>query len=772
MKSYLFVLCMVALLSAEAKDYYVAIGGDDNNPGTLEKPFQTIQKAADVMVAGDICYIGEGLYEETIKPASDGVTFKAMAGATVEITAYQKVTNWQVYQGKIYVAQLSWDLGDENQVVFDQMLMNLARWPNKTNFNPFDLEALAATGNNSSISHNDIPDLNWENGGVLFFLGRSRWTSWRTPVTGSSAGMVNFETLSDDWQYGGSHSPSNGGEFFLMNILEALDSDGEWYIDRTAKKVYFQAPGGANPATGETLVRRRTTGFDLSGRTNVTLDNLTISGGNINLRNANGCVVKNCQILYGNHTIASTRAAFVGNASVELNDNSQNNTIYRNNIQWGAANGVVLKGNNNTIDNNYIGNFNYLGSYATPVELRGSNDLTRNEIFNAGRDGIRGGGNGSNCGYNDIHHTNLINDDCGGIYTCCGTFNNTRLHHNWIHDITSRNENFNSYKATGIYLDNSTKNVIVDHNVLWNLEWACIQINWEGTNLLIYNNTLWSNDGPESRSMGRWVNGFDFFNVQVYNTLANQEEFHASDEQNSVVYNLEDDPFENYDHRIFVPKSGSKAIDAGKVIPGYTNGYLGAAPDAGAYERGGELWTAGPDWELGPPVNATGINITPESLTLGPGELGYLIPVFIPANASDKSLIWQSDDENIVTVDEKGMLTTHSEGTATISATTNDGAFTALVRVTVTSQVTGIENMADNNVINIYPNPTAGRTTIHRGQQSFNDFMLLDLKGQVVEKGLVLRHQKTLDLSHLSPGTYLLVLFGKQRKIQQKVVLK
>ncbi|MEL6593065.1 MAG: T9SS type A sorting domain-containing protein, partial [Bacteroidota bacterium] len=182
--------------------------------------------------------------------------------------------------------------------------------------------------------------------------------------------------------------------------------------------------------------------------------------------------------------------------------------------------------------------------------------------------------------------------------------NNTRIHHNWIHDIASRNEHFESYKGTGIYLDNSTEDVIVDHNVLWNLEWTCIQINWAGKNLLMYNNTLWSNSGPRSASMGRWVNGYTFTNVQLYNTLANEGTFHASDEQNSVALGLNTNPFEDRDNNNYTPKANSSAVDAGKVIPGYTDDFIGAAPDVGAYERGGDVWVAGPDWELSTPTTS------------------------------------------------------------------------------------------------------------------------------------------------------------------------
>ena len=33
--------------------YWVSVNGKDSNPGTQEKPFRTIQKAADMATAGD-----------------------------------------------------------------------------------------------------------------------------------------------------------------------------------------------------------------------------------------------------------------------------------------------------------------------------------------------------------------------------------------------------------------------------------------------------------------------------------------------------------------------------------------------------------------------------------------------------------------------------------------------------------------------------------------------------------------------------------------------
>lgn len=44
--------------------YYVAKSGSDRNPGTKNCPFLTIQRAADVAVAGDTVIVHEGVYRE------------------------------------------------------------------------------------------------------------------------------------------------------------------------------------------------------------------------------------------------------------------------------------------------------------------------------------------------------------------------------------------------------------------------------------------------------------------------------------------------------------------------------------------------------------------------------------------------------------------------------------------------------------------------------------------------------------------------------------
>ena len=61
---------------ASAADYYVAPTGSDSNAGTLAAPFATLQKGADIAVAGDTVYIRGGTYNITTpKAAGAGLTF-------------------------------------------------------------------------------------------------------------------------------------------------------------------------------------------------------------------------------------------------------------------------------------------------------------------------------------------------------------------------------------------------------------------------------------------------------------------------------------------------------------------------------------------------------------------------------------------------------------------------------------------------------------------------------------------------------------------------
>lgn len=63
MKTLLFVL-LLSFCSVFSKNYYVSTNGDDNNNGSNQFPFRTIQKSANIVESGDTVFVLSGVYED------------------------------------------------------------------------------------------------------------------------------------------------------------------------------------------------------------------------------------------------------------------------------------------------------------------------------------------------------------------------------------------------------------------------------------------------------------------------------------------------------------------------------------------------------------------------------------------------------------------------------------------------------------------------------------------------------------------------------------
>lgn len=82
-------------------------------------------------------------------------------------------------------------------------------------------------------------------------------------------------------------------------------------------------------------------------------------------------------------------------------------------------------------------------------------------------------------------------------------------------------------------------------------------------------------------------------------------------------------------------------------------------------------------------VNVTGIQGLPATLSLTVGQTFNLTEEVLPSDATNKSVTWSRSVADFATVDQNGLVTAVSEGTVTITATTNDGGFTDSCVVTV-----------------------------------------------------------------------------------------
>ncbi len=82
-------------------------------------------------------------------------------------------------------------------------------------------------------------------------------------------------------------------------------------------------------------------------------------------------------------------------------------------------------------------------------------------------------------------------------------------------------------------------------------------------------------------------------------------------------------------------------------------------------------------------VPVTGVNLEETTLTLVKYSQETLKAFVEPFYATIQSLSWNSDDEDVATVDEVGVVTAVDIGTANITVTTNDGNFTDICVINV-----------------------------------------------------------------------------------------
>lgn len=107
-------------------------------------------------------------------------------------------------------------------------------------------------------------------------------------------------------------------------------------------------------------------------------------------------------------------------------------------------------------------------------------------------------------------------------------------------------------------------------------------------------------------------------------------------------------------------------------------------------------------------VPVTGVTISPKELTLSINQAYQLSAQIEPADATDQEIIFISNDDNIATVTDDGLVTGVSTGTTEIYVLTNDGSFDDYCTVTVNSDPIILNSISLNQTsFNLRKNSTA-----------------------------------------------------------------
>jgi hypothetical protein len=622
---------------AKLGGYFVSPNGSDDNPGTLDLPFKTVQKCADTVQPGLTCWLRAGTYRETIAPKISGtrtkpIIFSAYKNEQVIISGTELVNNWSEPEGSIYRADITLPIDGysdtgflANQVFINQEMMPEARVPNLDQKRDYlrpemfggGLSSLG--GKTAKIENPEIPELGqgWQGARVW----TNEWYTTRTgEVTGGTADQLTAE-MTAEWERGGFW-------FYLFGKLELLDDQGEWFYDGSNQELSFWSLDGEKPQGVE--VKQRNFAFDLSDRSFITLRNLNFFANTITTSDrSSDIIIDGINAKYVSHHMtlpplpSSEKApesddglflaAHAHDTGIQLRGN--NHVLMNSVIDGSSGNGVLLEGNNHRVTNNIITNTNYQVSYAAAIRLNGNgHQISHNTIKRTGRDAISwdwhtAGTDGRNLeiSYNDISEFGMLSTDLGAVYVCCQVnLEGGSIHHNWIRDAQA----FSPFWGTrGIYLDIESFNSTIHHNVVWNLtggkdNYSLTAGSPRGYDR-IFNNTFLgevelNGDYIEARNnifAGNQTlaadqasnNLFADTDFKFYQPPEEQEEQPEVEQTKSLPdFNLKQD---------------SPAIDAGINIPQITTDFQGQSPDVGAYERNSTPWKAGSSLKYNPERN-------------------------------------------------------------------------------------------------------------------------------------------------------------------------
>ena len=378
--------------------YYVAPNGNDSNPGTQAQPWQTIQKAANTAGAGSTVYVRDGIYHEMVtinhsgnqaqgyinfenypneSPVLDGtgLTISASASAAFLITN-QSYISIQGFEIRNYITADAQTLPAGIYITgkgSHLQLLNNRIHNIETNYtgNNGNAHGIGVYGTDSS---EPISDLKIDNNQLYNLkLGASESMAINGNVT-------NFEVVNNSIHDNNNigidvigfegNCPTTDCDQAREGLIKAntvyniVSAGNPAYGDaHSADGIYVD--GGHNVTIEQNTVYASDIGIELASehssgstsfvtvRNNLVYHNLLVGisiGGYDKQRGA----TLNCQIV--NNTFFENDTLNSGTGEFGLQFNTQNN-VFKNNLVYANANGVLISNNytensNNQLDNN------------------------------------------------------------------------------------------------------------------------------------------------------------------------------------------------------------------------------------------------------------------------------------------------------------------------------------------------------------------------------------------------------------------------------------
>ena len=251
--------------------------------------------------------------------------------------------------------------------------------------------------------------------------------------------------------------------YYVLNVLEELDSPGEWYLDRKTGLLYFWPPQPLNGASvtvsllNEPLVSTDSTSYVTIS--NITFEQsrsngVTITGGQRNL--VAGCTFRNL----GNDAVILDGGTKNGVQSCNLYDLSLGGVR----IKGGDRKGLIPAGN--FAVNNHIHHYSSwmrTGQYAILVEGVGQR-VEHNRIHDAPHEALTLRGNDHLFEFNEVYRVCQETGDAGAFHTGRDfTWRGNVIRYNYFHDLLGPG----LHGVMAVYLDDWASGFLVYGNMFY-----------------------------------------------------------------------------------------------------------------------------------------------------------------------------------------------------------------------------------------------------------------------------------------------------------------
>lgn len=466
MKRLLIILLLTPFLS-KGVGRYVSNAGNDAQAGVSPSTaWQTVLKVNSASLTGvDTIYFRRGdTFVGGVIVSKSTLVFAAYGtGANPIISGFATISSWTNVGGNIWESNVVGAKSIVDIITVSGEQVAPGRYPNTGYFT----YQSSATNSYTASGLSGMPSFT----GGECVARKERWIMDRQAITSNSGTTLNVATSVSGY------NGKNGAGLFVQKHINCLDLQNEWVFTASTGKLSMYSVG--TPATTKICVLD--TLFDLSGRSNITIDGIDFQGAGyaaINAEIGSGNTIKNCNIrnagqygiyIYANSnvTINNTQILDVTGLAIKVRNSGYSNTTITNNTinrsGWIAGLGWHLPTNQDVDD-----------SYSGMVVNSNSSTIQYNIVDSIGYKGINFNGSGVLVANNFISNYCMTKDDGGGIYTWAND-GNTYYTDRTVRDNIIMNSigaatgsTSGTPESHGIYMDGAAMNVYLYKNTILN----------------------------------------------------------------------------------------------------------------------------------------------------------------------------------------------------------------------------------------------------------------------------------------------------------------